>query len=176
MKMNFIAIAVAATAAVSMSNAFAAAGTVNFTGEILDKACTVDVDSQNQTVALGSYNKSEFTAAGSITAAKKFSIVLKDCPATVTSAHVRFDGTPEPTDSTMLAIDSSVSGAATGVAINLMSADKNQLPLHSENSYRYTLTSDADNTLDFYAQYKSTAATVTAGPANSVASFSVVYN
>lgn len=176
MKMNFIAMAVAATAVLSMSNAFAAAGTVNFTGEILDKACTVDVDSQNQTVALGSYNKSEFTAAGSFTAAKKFSIVLKDCPETVTTAHVRFDGTPEPTDDTMLAIDSSVSGAATGVAINLMSADKNQLPLHGENSYSYTLSSTEDNTLNFYAQYKSTADTVTAGPANSVASFSVVYN
>ncbi|MNU03541.1 fimbrial-like adhesin protein SfmF [compost metagenome] len=76
----------------------------------------------------------------------------------------------------MLAIDSSVSGAATGVAINLMSADKNQLPLHGEISYSYTLSSTEDNTLNFYAQYKSTADTVTAGPANSVASFSVVYN
>lgn len=176
MKMNLIAIVLAATAAVSMSNAFAAAGTVNFTGEILDAACTVDVNSANQTVALGQYNKSEFTATGDVTAAKKFSIVLKDCPSTVNQAHVRFDGTPETTDSTLLAIDSSVAGAATGVAINMMSADMSQLPLHGDNSYRYTLVSTADNTLDFYAQYKSTTATVTAGPANSVASFSVVYN
>ncbi|MCF8581539.1 fimbrial protein [Enterobacter ludwigii] len=178
MKMNLIAIAIAlaATAAVSMSNAFAAAGTVNFTGEILDAACNVDVASQNQTVALGQYNKSEFTATGDVTAAKKFSIVLKDCPASVTQAHVLFDGTPEATDSTLLAIDSSVAGAATGVAINMMSANMSQLPLHGDNGYRYTLSSTADNTLDFYAQYKSTAATVTAGPANSVANFSVVYN
>lgn len=176
MKMNLIAIALAATAAVSMSNAFAAAGTVNFTGEILDAACTVDVASANQTVALGQYNKSEFTTAGDVTAAKKFSIVLKDCPSTVTQAHVLFDGTPAATDSTLLAIDSSVTGAATGVAINMMSADMSQLPLHGDNSYRYTLSSTADNTLDFYAQYKSTATAVTAGPANSVASFSVIYN
>lgn len=176
MKLNIIAIALAATAAVSMSNAFAAAGTVNFTGEILDAACTVDVASQNQTVDLGKYNKSEFTATGSITAAKKFNIVLKNCPTTVTSAYVRFDGKPEATDSTLLAVDSSVAGAATGVAINLMSADKVQLPLHGGNSYRYTLSSTADNTLDFFAQYKSTASTVTAGPANSVAQFSVIYN
>ncbi|SNY79604.1 fimbrial protein [Enterobacter sp. CC120223-11] len=176
MKKNLIAVAIAATAVLSMSNAFAAAGTVNFTGEILDAACTVDVASQNQTVALGQYNKSEFTAAGDTTAAKKFNVVLKDCPATVTSAHVMFDGKPDTTNSSLLAIDSSVAGAATGVAINLMTADKADLGLHGDNGYRYTLVSTADNTLDFYAQYKSTAAAVTAGPANSVANFSVVYN
>ncbi|MDY0923352.1 fimbrial protein [Leclercia sp. CFBP8987] len=176
MKKNIIAAAIVATAALSMSNAFAAAGTVNFNGEILDAACTVDVGSQNQTVELGKYNKSEFAAAGDVSAATKFDIVLKDCPATVTSASVRFDGTPDAADSSLLAVDSSVAGAATGVAINLMTADKAQLPLHGSNGYSYTLTEAADNTLDFYAQYKSTADAVTAGPANSVANFSVVYN
>ncbi|WBM72576.1 fimbrial protein [Buttiauxella sp. WJP83] len=176
MKKNIIAVAFAAVAALSASNAFATAGTVNFTGEILDAACTVDVASQNQTVALGSYNKSEFAATGAVTAAKKFTIVLKDCPAAVTAAHVRFDGTPEATDSTLLAIDSTVAGAATNVAINLMSADMVQLPLHGDNGYNYVLSSTANNNLDFYAQYKSTAAAVTAGPANSVANFSVIYN
>lgn len=177
MKKNLIAVAFAATAALSMSNAFAAAGVVNFTGEILDAACTVDVASQNQTVDLGKYNKTEFNGiSGSKTAAKGFDIVLKDCPSTVSSAKVRFDGTPEVTDSSLLAVDSTVSGAATGVAIHLMSADKADLPLHGQNSYNYLLSSTQNNNLKFYAQYQSTAATVTAGPANSVANFSVVYN
>jgi P pilus assembly protein, pilin FimA len=176
MKKNIIAAAIAATAVLSMSNAFAAAGTVNFTGEILDAACTVDVATQNQTVALGQYSKSEFSAAGDTTTAKKFNIVLKDCPDTVTSAHVTFDGKPDTTNTSLLAIDSSVAGAATGVAINLMTADKADLGLHGDNGYRYTLSSTQPNTLDFYAQYKSTAAAVTAGPANSVANFSVIYN
>lgn len=177
MKKNLIAVTFAATAALSMSNAFAAAGVVNFTGEILDAACTVDVASQNQTVDLGKYNKTEFrNVSGTKTAAKDFNIVLKDCPNTVSSAKVRFDGAPEATDPTLLAIDSSVAGAASGVAIHLMSADKADLPLHGQNSYNYNLSSTQDNTLKFYVQYQSTAATVTAGPANSVANFSVVYN
>ncbi|MDM2734933.1 fimbrial protein [Citrobacter sp. Ct235] len=176
MKKNIIATAVAVTAVLSVSNAFAISGTVNFNGEILDAACTVDVGSQNQTVELGRYNKSEFTTAGNKTAATKFDIVLKNCPTTVTSASVRFDGTPDAMNSTLLAVDSSVAGAATGVAIHLMTADKADLPLHGSNGYRYTLTSTADNILDFYAQYQSTVAAVTAGPANSVANFSVVYN
>ncbi len=69
-----------------------------------------------------------------------------------------------------------MAGAATGVAINLMTADKADLPLHGSNGYTYMLSSSADNTLNFYAQYISTTASVTAGPANSVANFSVVYN
>lgn len=176
MKKNLIAVAFAAVAVMSASNVFAAAGTVNFTGEILDAACKVDVASQNQTVVLGAYNKTEFAAAGDVTAAKKFSIQLTDCPTSVTSAHIQFDGTPNSTNSDLLAIDSSVAGAATNVAINLMTADKAALPLHGDNNYRYALSSTAANNLDFYAQYKSTAAAVTAGPANSVANFSVVYN
>ncbi|WMY75328.1 fimbrial protein [Buttiauxella selenatireducens] len=176
MKKNLIVVAFAAVTALSASNAMASAGTVNFTGQILDAACNVDVASQNQTVALGSYYKTEFVNTGDVTAAKKFTIVLKDCPSTVTAAHVMFDGTPETTDATLLAIDSTVPGAATNVAINLKTADMADLALHGDNGYRYLLSSTQDNNLDFYAQYKSTAMPVTQGPANSVASFSVVYN
>lgn len=176
MKKNLLAVAFATTAVLSMSHVFAAAGTVSFTGEILDAACTVDVASQNQTVELGKYNKSEFPDVNIVTAAKNFNIILKNCPSSVQSAKVRFDGTPDTVEPTLLAIDSSVADAAEGVAINLMTADKADLPLHSENNYSYTLTSDADNVLGFYAQYKSTSTTVKAGPANSVANFSVVYN
>ncbi|MCX4181462.1 fimbrial protein [Enterobacter sp. HSTU-ASh6] len=173
-KMMIAMLAIGSTLATT--HAFAAAGTVNFNGNILDSACDVDVASQNQVVVLGDHYKTEFPTTGARTAATQFNIVLKNCPVTVTSAKVRFDGTPDATNASLLAIDSSAAGAATGVAINLMTADKADLPLHGSNSYSYVLSSTADNTLSFYAQYISTAATVTAGPANSVANFSVIYN
>ncbi|WP_409242549.1 fimbrial protein [Enterobacter hormaechei] len=166
----------AAGSVLTMINALAAAGTVNFNGNILDSACDVDVASQNQVVVLGDYYKTEFPTTGARTAATQFNIILKNFPVTVTNAKVRFDGTPDLTNASLLAIDTSVAGAATGVAINLMTADKADLPLHGSNSNTYALSSTADNTLSFYAQYISTAASVTAGPANSVANFSVVYN
>ncbi|MEZ6876691.1 fimbrial protein [Enterobacter sp. KBR-315C3_2022] len=166
----------AACLTLTASGAFAAAGTVNFSGNILDSACDVAVASQNQVVVLGDYYKNDFTAAGSRTPATQFAIVLKNCPVAVNTAKVRFDGSPDGSNANLLAIDSSVQGAATGVAINLMTADKVDLPLHGSNSYAYSLSSTADNTLNFYAQYISTALSVTAGPANSVANFSVVYN
>jgi major type 1 subunit fimbrin (pilin) len=149
MKKKVIIAMLAASSALTMTHAFAAAGTVNFNGNILDSACDVDVASQNQVVVLGDYYKTEFPATGSRTAATKFDIVLKNCPVTVTNAKVRFDGTPDVTNSSLLAIDTSVAGAATGVAINLMTADKSDLPLHGSNSYTYALSSTADNTLNF---------------------------
>lgn len=176
MKLKVIKAGLTAAIALSASHVYASAGTVNYTGEILDAACTVDVASQDQTVDLGEYSKSVFSSVGSTTEAKKFDIVLKNCPAAVTTAKVRFDGKPETSDSTLLALDNTVYGAATGVAINLMTADKTQLPLHGSNNYSYTLSSSQDNTLAFYAQYKSTSTTVVAGKANSAAQFSVIYN
>ncbi|RAY67088.1 type 1 fimbrial protein [Enterobacter hormaechei] len=166
----------AAGSALTVTNVFAAAGTVNFNGNILDSACDVDVASQNQVVVLGDYYKTEFPTTGARTAATQFNIILKNCPVSVTNARVRFDGTPDSINTRLLAVDTSVAGAATGVAINLMTADKADLPLHGSNGYTYVLSSTADNTLNFYAQYVSTASSVTAGPANSVANFSVVYN
>ncbi|HCD1326580.1 TPA: fimbrial protein [Klebsiella variicola subsp. variicola] len=176
MKKSLILVALTATAALSTSHAFAAAGTVNFVGNILDTACEVDVASQNQQVNLGNFYKSEFPNSGTKAAAKDFNIVLKNCPTTVTSTKVRFDGTPDLTNPNLLAIDTSASSAASGVAINLMTADKVDLPLHGENSYNYVLSSTQDNTLKLYAQYISTTASVTPGTANSVANVSIVYN
>lgn len=176
MKKKIVIAILAAGSALSMTQAFAAAGTVNFNGNILMPPATSMSRQSDQVVVLGDYYKTEFPVAGSRTAATKFDIILKNCPVTVNNAKVRFDGTPDLSNSSLLAIDSSVAGAASGVAINLMTADKADLPLHGSNGYSYPLTSTADNTLNFYAQYVSTTATVVAGPANSVANFSVVYN
>ena len=47
MKKTIVIAMLAAGSALSMTHAFAAAGTVNFNGNILDSACDVDVASQN---------------------------------------------------------------------------------------------------------------------------------
>jgi major type 1 subunit fimbrin (pilin) len=81
---------------------------------------------------------------------------LKNCPVTVTNAKVRFDGTPDLSAS-LLAIDPP-SPVRQRCGDQPDDADKADLPLHGSNSYSYALSSTADNTLNFYAQYISTAA------------------
>ena len=121
-------------------------GQVEFTGSITDSSCNVDSTSANQSVDLGKWASSYFTGAGSETTKTAFHIKVKDCPSTVTTVSVLFDGTRDTHNSDLLAINGTASGAATGTA-----------------------------DLEFFADYVSTSA-VSAGSANGTANFNMVYN
>lgn len=160
-------------------SATASDGTVNFTGNIIDSACVVDLGSAGATsmdVIMGNVNKSVFTGVGSTggSSATKFNLVLKDCPDTIKTATVKFDGISYKNDNTVLALTAE-DGVAEGVAIQL--SDKSGvLPLYTASA-TYDLESgkDKENTLDFYARYIQTEDKVTAGTANSIATFTVNY-
>jgi major type 1 subunit fimbrin (pilin) len=176
MNKKMIVAAFTVSAALSVVNANAADGTVNFTGEIIDQACTVDIGSNNtMTVDLGRVARTSFQSTGDESDTTKFTIRLINCPASVNAAKVKFDGANDLNNSDLLAI-TQTGMQAEGVAIKLMTADKALLGLNQVNSYSYPLFSTADNNLDFYAAYKSTQASVVAGPANAVANFTVNYN
>lgn len=158
----------------SVSAANAADGTIQFNGEIIDAACTVSPTSANQTVTLGQISDKAFLSTGMTAGATAFQIDLTSCPASVTSATVKFDGTPYQGDNDALEL-TQVSGVATGVGIQIRNADNTVLPLFTD-SQSVTLSQTGTNTLKFNAAYISKAATVTAGPADATATFSVVYN
>ena len=175
MKLNLITTAFAAVIALSASNAFAAEGQVNFKGEIIDSACTVaNTPAAPLDVTLGSVMKSAFSVKGDTASPTKFTLKLTNCPASVTKAAVKFDGTAVNGDSSVLALTQE-SGVATGVGIQLTDSSNAVLPLHTASA-SYPLTASGENSLDFVARYISTAAAVTAGPANAVANFSINYN
>lgn len=175
MKKNLIAMAIAATAVLSAANAFAAAGQVNFTGEIIDAGCdVVNTPSNPLLVEMGSVAKSEFHASGDVAAARSFNVQLTNCPATAQTARVTFDGVALNGDNRVLKLTQDA-GVATGVGIQLSDATS-VLPLYTP-SQSYTLqTGSAMNDLPFVARYISVSDTVTPGPANSTATFSVLYN
>ncbi|MFG6655069.1 fimbrial protein [Scandinavium sp. M-37] len=175
MKKNLIAMAIAATAVLSAANAFAAAGQVNFTGEIIDAGCDVINTVANPLqVNLGQVAKSEFVSAGDTAAATSFNIRLTNCPITISTASIKFDGTAVAGDNSILQLTQD-SGVATGVGIQLSDAS-GIVPL-AQPSTAYPLQSGSTmNDLPFTARYKSYTTAVTAGPANAVANFSVIYN
>lgn len=172
MKKNLIAVAVLAASAFTAS-AFAADGAVNFTGSITDEACTVDTDSLNQTVDLGKVAQSAFNGAGDTAGAKKFSLLLKDCPATVTGATVRFDGNQVPGNNSVLAL---TEGADTAKNVGIQITDNTNKVINLyQDSAVYPLVSTGVNTLDFAARYYATADAVSVGTANAVSNFTIVY-
>lgn len=155
--------------------AHAADGSVNFTGNITDAACTVDTNSASQTVTLGNVSSSAFSAVGSTAAPTKFSINLTNCPETVTSASVKFDGRVNSTNNDLLSVNTD--STATGVGVAIYESDSaTQIPLLTSSVAQAIDSTAATNTLSFVAKYMATAAKVTAGSANAVTDFTIIYN
>lgn len=161
---------------IGINNAMAVDGEINFNGSVIDTACTMDVGTGNKmTVDLGEVAKSSFTGVGSETTATEFNLSVKDCPAAVKSATVKFDGTSYNGDNTALALDAPETGtAATGVGVQIKDSKDKVVSLF-ESFSSYTLAEGA-NSLPFYASYVQKAATVVGGAANATAQFTLNYN
>jgi major type 1 subunit fimbrin (pilin) len=173
--MNKTSICLVAISIVSATTAIADSGQVRFVGRVLDEACTVTNNVTNPlTVVLGDVFKGAFTGKGSTAAPTKFTLSLTECPVSVTSAKVKFDGLSDNNDNTVLALTAE-DGVATNVGIQLADVNNNVIPLYSESESHPI--NEGDNNLDFVARYIQTSATaVTPGPANAVSNFSIIYN
>lgn len=152
---------------------YAADGVINFNGTITGTACVVDPSAISQPVELGTVSTAAFSGgSGATAAAKRFNIVLKSCPASVTSASVRFDGTTNAANPSILALSSGQSATNVGVAI--YEQDSATLIPVGTSSASVVLQEDVDNTLTYFAKYMATGA-VGAGSAKSSTSFTVTY-
>lgn len=164
------------SALVSLSifqTASAADGVINFTGNITGTACVVDTNTIAQPVDLGTVSTAAFAGGNSTTAAaKRFNIVLKSCPASISSASIRFDGTTNAANPSILALSNGQT--ATNVGVALYEQDSaTQIPVGS-TSANVNLLEDVNNTLTYFAKYMATGV-VGAGTANSSTSFTVTY-
>ncbi len=154
--------------------ALAEDGKVNFEGQLVTEACQVVNDINNPAeVFLGKVAKASLPRVGATAAAVKFTLGLKDCPPTVSTATVAFSGTAEGGDNTVLALTQETD-VATGVGIQISDASQAVLPLGSQ-SQAYPLVANVLNNLNFVARYIATSDNVTVGPANSVATFDISY-
>lgn len=152
---------------------YAADGIINFNGTITGTACVVDPSSITQPVELGSVSTTAFSGGnGSTAGAKSFNIVLKSCPASVNSASVRFDGTTNSGNPSILALNAGQT--ATNIGIAIYEPDSTTLIPIGSSSAKVTLSENVDNTLTYIAKYMSTGS-VGAGSANASTSFTIIY-
>lgn len=188
-KAAFIKLAALVAAGVLSQGAFAADGTINFTGDIVDAPCSISPNSQNMTVPLGKVSRNVFGTLSTATppvfsggtvgkksTPAKFSIDLLGCGATAKGATVTFSGTADLDDATVLRVANAGqvgAGAASGVGIEIGDSAGAKIPLGSESG-QYVL-GVGDNSLKFQAVYVSTKTAVTTGPANGTAQFTVAY-
>ncbi|WP_337030037.1 fimbrial protein [Pantoea agglomerans] len=152
-----------------------AGGEVKFSGEITDVSCDVSTASKNQTVDLGKWAKSYF-ASRTETTETPFTISVKNCPSSVQTVSVLFDGDKDATDNTLLKV---TDGGATGVGIKLYEADRNTaIAIGSISKAVNVITGNNGGSADlnFFANYKSDGAAISVGQANSVSNFVMIYN
>ncbi|MBS0340537.1 MAG: fimbrial protein [Proteobacteria bacterium] len=152
--------------------AFAADGTINFEGEIINSTCSVSPKSQNMTVPLGKIKSSVLKVAGDLSTPSKFTIDLLDCDAA--KAKVTFSGPPDAINTDLLRLAGGLVGTtqATNVGVRIEDSSGVQIKLGQE-SQEYAVLPGA-NSLQFQARYQATGQS-TVGIANATAQFTIAY-
>ena len=150
-------------------------GQIEFQGTVVDAACAVAQNSVDQTVQMGQVRVADFAGTGSEAGAKTaFTIGLEDCDTTVSqNAAVTFNGNADSGAAGVL-VNAAGEGSAQGVGIQIYDNDGTALALGTE-SQAVTLI-DGTNTLNFSADFVSTADTVTPGNVDATATFNITYS
>ena len=180
MKLKLLSAFALAAMAMASQQAFAADGTIGFTGQIQTNTCTINGGTPNFTVQLPPALTTQLTTAGNTAGRTSFQIALTSCPAAASSVHTFFEAGTY-TDASTGRLNIATGGAnASGVQIQLLNNDVGNTQIKAgfsdslQNSKAVPLASNAA-TLTYYAEYYATGATV-AGTVSSSVAYTIVYN
>ncbi|HAM7234720.1 TPA: fimbria/pilus outer membrane usher protein [Escherichia coli] len=160
----------------AVSRVLAADSTITIRGYVRDNGCSVAAESTNFTVDLMENAAKQFNNIGATTPVVPFRILLSPCGNAVSAVKVGFTGVADSHNANLLALENTVS-AASGLGIQLLNEQQNQIPLNAPSSAISwtTLTPGKPNTLNFYARLMATQVPVTAGHINATATFTLEY-
>jgi major type 1 subunit fimbrin (pilin) len=181
-KLILSAAMMAGVGALASQAAMAADGTITLNGTISAVTCSVHggtpTGGSNFTVTLPTVASTAFPSVGSVAGAVPYTITVGGEGGCTDGTKVRVLYEPTSPNIDAATGNLKVAGGATGVQLQLLNgADRSVIKLNAA-SPASTQATVASNTaaLPFYAQYVSTAASVTAGQANSSVQYSIQYN
>lgn len=150
--------------------------TITIKGEVKDNTCTIAPGSQEQEVSLLTHAAKQLYAINQVTSMVPFFIELAPCGTSVVSVKVKFAGTGDLNNSSLLAIETD-SSTASGVGIQILDSNKSPLMLNaaSSNIAWIPLEPGVSNTLHFYARLMATKLPVTAGLIRATATFTLEF-
>ncbi|ECG8590411.1 fimbrial protein [Salmonella enterica subsp. salamae] len=151
-------------------------GSVHFTGSVVDAACAVSQDSVNKEVPMGQVRLAAFgdQPTAGVEAGQKvpFTITLADCDTTtIKNATVTFNG--DSAGETGALDNTAGTGSAKGIGVQLYDHDGTKLALGTASAKQAL--NDGTSTLNFSADYITTASSPTAGNVDATATFNVTY-
>jgi major type 1 subunit fimbrin (pilin) len=171
MKIIFLLMVIMFTNIVLADDEEAHTGVVRIEGTITEKTCIIADQSKDFTVNMPDVPSIDVREIGAVSAKTNFTVTLTRCGADVNNAVITFSGSTMAEDTALYKLEE---GGVDGLGLIIFDRNEKQITnnIKSEN---YPLTPSVDNTLSFYAAYKSVKNDVQPGPANASVSFVVTY-
>lgn len=144
-------------------------------GVVTAGGCALAQESKSQNIILGAITSDILRKPDASGNRQRFQINVVNCTSDTGGVRIQFVGRPDADNPELLAIEPDPD-AATGVAVELLDHDGVRLPINEQGRVRFIEDdSVTSHSLEFYAQYKATGASVTSGSANASATFYVEY-
>ncbi|MFX2610844.1 fimbrial protein [Enterobacter mori] len=149
-------------------------GVINFTGKITLISCDITPASKSKTVDLGAWAKNYFDEH-SETTPREFKINVENCPSSVESIAVLFDGNKDAANDTLLQVTPG-DDMAKGVGVKLYNSNRSTSIKPGTVSETTAPDEDGSAELTFYAALSKDGSEITPGDVNAVSNFLMVYN
>jgi P pilus assembly protein, pilin FimA len=171
---KLIPLAAVMMATVSAGNAMAATAQIKFHGSIVDSTCDIIAADKDKTVELGSFPKTMFKTAGSVSPAKAFTITLENCNDEGQKYGIRFDGRTFANDSSLIQLDKD-SDSAGSLGVQLLNNNDEVLNIAEQNTQADFVSSGANKVITLKARYKSVKDDVQPMDDNATVRFAIEY-
>ena len=135
--------------------------------------CNVSPGSQNKVVTLPTVGTTAFSGQGATTGQTPFSLQLTNCSNNL-SVNITLNSTNAQTGATGV-IAPSGAGYATGIGVQILAAN-GTTPVAFGSMINTGVTSGSNYAINLFARYYQTGTTVTTGPVQGIATFTLSYN
>lgn len=149
--------------------------TININSNVVERSCTINNSSQNQTISLDTGDLKNSKIGVPFTG-KLFSIILEDCPINIQFAHLKFTGDSDIEMKNLIKNSDESDFGAQGIAIGLYDTNSNNIDITDNNEVLNIDHKTNYNMFKFYAYYVKTNETPKAGKLISVVNFELSYD
>lgn len=140
---------------------------------LISNACSVSTDSVNKTVNLGIWATKQFVETPAPVPLVRFTVNLEDCGPAASGVRVSWNGTAHASNNDLFALTSG--STATNVGVELQDRNHKRIPPGFITPVYEVMASASRVSIPFYARYVRAGGAVTAGTANSMATFTLEY-
>lgn len=173
-RVKFIRVLILFAGASTLAPSWADLGVTNLymRATLIHPACALSTESMNKTVNLGTWSGKQFVETPAVLPLTRFTINLEDCGPTP-GVKVSWNGTPDASNSGLFAL--TAGSTATNVGVELLDWNQNRIPPgYTTPVYAFKVNAPSVS-IPFYVRYVRSGGAVTAGTANSMATFTLDY-